>query len=72
MPQFGRTARTPPTPSRLSCLTCRWSDYRVGDDGNTFIECKRNPPVPVSLNGEMLVVWPQVSVEDYCGEWTKK
>lgn len=67
-------ARSPenPKPRRLSCLTCRWADYRIGDEGITFIECRRFPPAPVQYEGDVMVVWPQVTAEDYCGEWEKK
>lgn len=72
MKLFARSHDTQPRPRHLSCLTCRWADYRIGDEDSTFIECRRLPPTPVQIDDEIMVVWPQVTAEDYCGEWEKK
>lgn len=68
---FARSNDSSSKPSRLSCLTCRWADYRIGE-GDTFVECHRLPPTPVGVADEVMVVWPQVTAEDFCGEWDPK
>lgn len=68
---FRRSNDTTPKPRHLTCLKCRWADYRIDDD-HTFIECRRLPPTPVQIDNEVVIVWPQVTAQDYCGEWEKK
>lgn len=76
----------PPKRKSLSCLSCRWADPRVGDEGDTFIQCRRVPPAVVGGTqtfmdeetgeeiyvSEPMVIWPQVTAEDFCGEWESK
>lgn len=72
MSPFRRSSDPTPKPRHLSCLKCRWADYRIGTGDDAFIECRRLPPTPVQVGEDVMVVWPQVTAEDYCGEWEKK
>ena len=50
------------------CTSCEFAELTVGDDGPR-IDCRRYPPGYVTFDGEPARVWPQVSADDWCGEY---
>lgn len=49
-----------------NCWNCR---FWFGDDGRSG-ECRRNPPTVLKYNEESQ--FPEVSRDDWCGEWRAK
>lgn len=44
----------------------KWKDYAAGN-------CKRNAPIATGgLHGPEQTLWPQTSVNDWCGEYQPK
>ncbi len=60
--------------SSKTCLSCRFFERltETSEQG----ECRRRAPAPVSAEGaDMRMVdalWPQVLIEEWCGEWEAK
>jgi len=53
-----------------TCANCRYSDPRIGDDGDPYLRCRRYPPVVTMLDGpEPVSVFAQTSSDEWCGEW---
>lgn len=62
----------PMTEVQASCSGCFYSELKVMEgDGEPVLLCRRNPPFVVYCtdDGAPLVVWPQVTSEDWCGEY---
>jgi hypothetical protein len=56
--------------SAETCGTCRYSDPRIGDDGDPYLRCRRYPPVVTMLDAtEPLSVFSQTDAAEWCGEW---
>jgi len=57
-----------------ACLTCRFFDRATSDSEQG--ECRRHAPLPAAVeDAELRVVdalWPQVLIEEWCGEWEPK
>lgn len=51
-----------------SCSSCRFAKVAVGEDDAPRLDCRRFPPAVITTD-EVLVAWPQVSDDDWCGEW---
>lgn len=56
------------TTTDSTCGTCRFADTIVGDDSVRRFDCHRYPPGPVFDGREPVMVWPQVDLDDWCGE----
>ena len=49
------------------CATCRFSKHAAF--GSSSLECHISPPVVVVLSSEAVTCWPQVSPDNWCGEY---
>lgn len=59
--------------SSPSCLTCRHSEPCDLEGGNDVsLECRRYPPTTHIINGEPMMLFPQVYEGDYCGEYQEE
>lgn len=50
------------------CGTCKHSSHRMKAVG---IECRCHPPQVVLVKDQKASVWPEVKVEDWCGQWVE-
>ena len=51
-----------------SCDRCRFG----GKETSSMTTCKRNAPLPVRLDQEVMARWPLVMLNDWCGEWAPR
>lgn len=62
-----------------NCSDCRYAIGFIADknvageeDPTPIIECHRYPPVMQATEDELVMLWPQVAVNDWCGEFTRE
>jgi hypothetical protein len=57
-----------------ACLTCRF--FSRATDDSELGECRRHAPSPTVFEDAELrnvdALWPQVLIEEWCGEWEPK
>lgn len=57
-----------------SCTDCRFSEPVLDEhDGEPFLQCRRYPPsIGETADGEIVVEFPAVTGETWCGEHSAK
>lgn len=59
-----------------SCANCRFGVYIEQPKNNSFVVCRRSPPVPIAFDfvgggrtgDSRQGYWPEVGPDDECGE----
>lgn len=49
------------------CLTCRYFDQKSEKEGI----CRLQPPKIYVVGGYLNTAWPAVTINDFCGSWSK-
>jgi hypothetical protein len=55
-----------------ACSDCRYREVIIAgddDDAEPVMECRRHPPTVVLWNDDPIILWPQVSEGDWCGDF---
>jgi len=54
----------------MTCKDCKWSHSAgLRNDGSIFYECRKNPPVAVVFDDEIVSIFPEVDDKACCGDF---
>ena len=52
-----------------ACVACQYCAVKASRYENHSYECRRHPPNAQAVGADNMRLWPQVKLDDWCGEF---